>query len=275
MPVLELPSANVAFAEYGQGPPLLLFHANPGDHHDFDAVIPDLARRHRVVALDWPGYGDSPPPRAGSSASAMLFADVATEVVDALSIRDAVVIGCSVGGYAAIRVALARPNAVGTLVLVGSGGFTTHSVATRMFCRAMGTEWIARTVATSFARRYLRARNDATRAILARTEEGRRVPSRVAVTAAVWRSFLDARYDLRNAAREVSVPTLLAWGRHDPVLPLENDGRLAARTIPRAKLVEFETGHMPFAEDPSTFLETLAPFLHAPRRDAPAVAEHP
>lgn len=49
-------------SRWGEGPPLLLLHANPGDHRDYDAVIPALAARFRVIALDWPGYGASMPP---------------------------------------------------------------------------------------------------------------------------------------------------------------------------------------------------------------------
>src|SRR5688572_20614121 len=105
MPTIELESATLAYTEHGRGRPMLLMHANPGSRHDYDAVIADLAREHRVIAIDWPGYGDSPAPSDPRSASAMFFARVAIELADALSLRDAVVIGNSVGGYAGVRLA--------------------------------------------------------------------------------------------------------------------------------------------------------------------------
>ncbi len=259
MQTIALPSGTVAFAERGDGRPLLLMHANPGDHRDYDAVIAELAATHRVIALDWPGYGGSPPPVG--AASAMLFAELAIELTDALSLCDAVVVGNSVGGYAGVRLALARPEVVGALVLIDSGGFTTHNAVTRAFCRVKGKEWFTHLIATRFAKRYLRVRNEHTRAILARTEEGRRIRSRVAVDAAIWRSFLDPDHDLRDAARRVRTPTLVVWGKHDPVLPLESDGRCAASAIEGAELVVFDTGHMPFAEDPATFVAVLRGFL--------------
>jgi len=265
MQTLMLSGRPVAFQERGHGRPLLLLHANPGDHRDYDAVAAELARDHRVIALDWPGYGDSPPPKPASTASAMLFADVAIDFADELSLRDAVVIGNSVGGYAALRLALARPDVVGALVLVDSGGFTRLDALGRAFCRLKGTEWFSRAIATAFARHYLRVDNEHTRAIVARTDAGRRLASRVSVDAAVWRSFLDPRHDLREAARQLSTPTLLVWGRFDPVLKLAADGRCAENAIEHAQLVTMDTGHMPFAEDPAGFLGAVRAFLAAPR----------
>ena len=59
MPHVALPSARVHYTAHGEGAPLVLLHANPGDSRDFEAVIPALACTHRVLALDWPGYGAS------------------------------------------------------------------------------------------------------------------------------------------------------------------------------------------------------------------------
>jgi pimeloyl-ACP methyl ester carboxylesterase len=260
MRTLRTSHGPVAFAELGQGRPLLLLHANPGDHRDFDAVMRPLAEDHRVIAVDFPGHGESPPPDPPENASAALYADVVVEVADALALSSAVVIGNSVGGYSAVRLALARPERVSALVLVDSGGFTERGLVERAFCRVKGTEWFTRAFATRFAEWYVSVRNEHTRAILARTEAGRRMPSRVAVDAAVWRSFLDPRHDLREAARAVRVPTLLAWGKHDPVVALPS-GERAARTIPGAELVTFDTGHMPFAEAPEAFLSAVRGFL--------------
>jgi len=244
----------------GSGPPLLLLTANPGDHRDWDAVAPDLARDHRLIAVDWPGYGDSPAPEPAASASAMMFAEVAIDVADALALTATTIVGNSVGGYAAIRLALERPARVGGLVLVDTGGFTAHTWATRAFCWLKGREVVTRAIALRFARYYLHARTPDVAAILAHTDEGRRVPSRVAVDAAVWRSFAHPEHDLTERAREVRAPVLIAWGRHDPVVRLGREGAAAARAF-GVEPVVFDTGHMPFAEDPAAFLAAVRPFL--------------
>src|SRR5579859_5294117 len=189
MPAIKTRTGNVVYEEQGSGLALVLLHANPGDHHDFDAVIAPLAERFRVIAVDWPGYGLSSAPELPKAASAMLFADVLEDVVAALNLQSAIYIGNSVGGYAAARLAITRPERVQGLVLVSPGGFTAINAFTRLLCAAKGNEAITRLIATRFARLYLKRRNEWTAQILARTEAGRRNPASVAVDAAVWRSF--------------------------------------------------------------------------------------
>jgi pimeloyl-ACP methyl ester carboxylesterase len=57
MPFIHLSTDSVHYIEQGQGLPLVLLHANPGDYQDFEAIIPALAQNYRVLAIDWPGYG--------------------------------------------------------------------------------------------------------------------------------------------------------------------------------------------------------------------------
>ncbi len=59
MPSINLSTGTVNYSEHGAGVPLVLLHANPGDSQDFEAVIPALAKQYRVLALDWPGNGQS------------------------------------------------------------------------------------------------------------------------------------------------------------------------------------------------------------------------
>jgi pimeloyl-ACP methyl ester carboxylesterase len=251
----------VAWEAHGSGRPLLLLSANPGDRRDWDAVVPDLARRHRVIAVDWPGHGASPPPARPGATSAMMYAAVLAELATALELERAVVCGNSVGGYAAIRLALEHPARVGALVLVDPGGFTRHNALSRAFCRVKGQEWVTRRIAAHFARGYLRRRTPWTEAMIARAEAERGIPHQVAVDAAIWRSFVDPAHDLRERARAVRQPTLLVWGRLDPVLPMWLDGRAARVAMPRARWAALDTGHAPYAEDPTAFLDVVQPFL--------------
>jgi pimeloyl-ACP methyl ester carboxylesterase len=81
------------------------------------------------------------------------------------------------------------------------------------------------------------------------------------VFAAIWRSFTDPRHDARpDAAALGGIPTLLVWGRRDPVLLWRVDGRRARRALPAAQVATFPCGHQPFAEVPEEFLARLADF---------------
>jgi pimeloyl-ACP methyl ester carboxylesterase len=244
----------------GQGPALLLLSANPGDSRDFDAVAPRLAQRFRVIRPDWPGYGGSPAPQPPESAGAGLFLERFDALMDALDLPSAHLLGNSVGANVAVHYALRRPQRVRSLVLVSPGGFTDHNAFTRAFCRLQGRVWFKRLLGSGFTRWYLHERNEWTRAMIARAGGEQAAPAALTVNAAVWRSFLEPRHDLRQAATALRVPTLVVSGRHDPVLPPQPDGRNAARAIPGARQVVMDCGHAPFAELPERFLEEVTAF---------------
>jgi pimeloyl-ACP methyl ester carboxylesterase len=256
----------LSYRSEGSGPTLILLSANPGDSRDFDAVVPRLAQRFHLLRLDWPGYGSSPVPRPPGSAGAGLFLERFSAFMDGLGIASAHLLGNSVGANVAVRYALQQPRRVRSLVLVSPGGFTDHNPFTRAFCRLQGQVWFKRLLGAGFTRWYLRERNEWTREMIARAGGEQATPAALAVNAAVWRSFLAPGHDLRRAAMDLYLPTLVLSGRHDPVLPPQPDGRNAARAIPGARQVVLDCGHAPFAERPQEFLATVEPFWEAVER---------
>jgi pimeloyl-ACP methyl ester carboxylesterase len=262
MPMIRTSKGPIAYERRGGGPPVVLLHGNAHDRHDYDAVLPALAREFTVFAVDWPGCGESPAPAEPRAASAAGHAALLPEIVAGLDAAPAMLIGNSVGGFSAARLALTHPALVRALVLVDSGGFTAHNPVSRLFCRVKGTELVSRLVAERFPRFYLRRRTPTVEAMLARSRAHRRDPAGIALDAAIWRSFTSPEHDLRSRATAIRVPTLLVWGRHDPVLPLR-DAEAARRALPHASFVTLDTGHVPFAEDPDGFLAAVLPFLRA------------
>jgi pimeloyl-ACP methyl ester carboxylesterase len=250
----------VSYSDIGSGQPVVMLHANLHDHHDFDAIAPALGEDYRVIAVDWPGHGESDTPQLPRTASGTLFADVLEDFVAALDLPPAAFIGNSVGGYAASRLAITHPERVGALVLVNAAGFTPNNAATRTFCRAMGTPVIARRLLPRLVPRYMKPGNDLDAAITERVVARAKTADGVAVAASLWRSFTDPDYDLRSRASEHTAPTLLVWGVRDIVLPLRA-GRSAHRALSGARLETLDTGHVAFASDPHGFLALVRPFL--------------
>jgi pimeloyl-ACP methyl ester carboxylesterase len=260
MQITKIGSQTICYSEEGQGQPIILLSANPGDRRDFAAVVPALARSHRVLRLDWPGYGRSPAPEPPERAGASYFLEVFSEFVEQQRLEPFVIIGNSVGGNVAVRYALQSPTRVRGLVLVSPGGFTPHNAVTRTFCRLQGKPSINKLIGGVFTRSYLRIRNEVTRAMIARAAGEQNTDAARRVNAAVWRSFLEPQHDLREAARALRTPALVISGRHDPVIP-PADGRRAAAAIPGAQFIEMKSGHAPFAEIPDEFLAVVEPFL--------------
>ena len=262
MTSIQTRAGRVAYRESGSGPALLLLHATLHDHRDFDPIVGTLARHYRTVAVDWPGHGDSDPVDASTEASAPLFADVLEDVVDGLGLSEAVLIGNSVGGFAAARLAIKRPGSVAGLVLVNSGGFIPWNPLSRTFSRMMGSPAVFRRAAPLFVRGYMKAKTDSDREIVKRAIATARTTGGIRTGTALWRSFTTPEHDLRRRAAELSVPTLIVWGKKDMVVPL-SVGRATHDAIRGSKLEILDTGHVVFSSDPQGFLAVAEPFLES------------
>ena len=124
---IQAAGREIFVTELGEGPPLLMLHGGgPGANgiSNFSRNIPALADRFRVIAPDMPGYGrsskglDRKDP-FGELARAMLG------LLDALGVEKAHVLGNSLGGSCALRLALEAPERADRLVLLGPGGIDT------------------------------------------------------------------------------------------------------------------------------------------------------
>ena len=101
----ELPGARVVYDVAGQGPDVVLIHGWTCRRTDFDGVVADLARDHRVLALDLPWHGDS------TATSRYWTMDDLAAVVDAVAVaegmREAAIVGHSMGAAVAVETVLA------------------------------------------------------------------------------------------------------------------------------------------------------------------------
>jgi pimeloyl-ACP methyl ester carboxylesterase len=100
------------------GDPIVLIHCFTCAINYWDGMIPPLAQRHRVIAVDLLGHGGSEKPTSGYSVPEQ--ADVVAEVLGRLGVRDAEVVGHSLGGPVAIALAEQSPELVSSLVMVDS-----------------------------------------------------------------------------------------------------------------------------------------------------------
>jgi pimeloyl-ACP methyl ester carboxylesterase len=262
MTTIQTRAGRVAYRELGNGPTVMLLHATLHDRRDFDPIVETLARRYRTIAVDWPGHGDSDPVDAAMEPGAPLFADVLEDVVDGLGLSRAVLIGNSVGGFAAARLAITRPESVAGLVLVNTGGFVPLNPLSRTFCRVIGTPAVFRRTAPLFVRGYMKARTDSDREIAERAIARARTDDGIRTATALWRSFATPEHDLRGRAGELSAPTLIVWGKRDIAIPLSG-GCVAHDSIRGSRLEILDTGHVVFSSDPQGFLAVAEPFLES------------
>ena len=260
MPTMQTALGTVSYTDDGSGPPILLLHATLHDRTDFDTVRAELGNGRRVLALDWPGHGDSPLPP--TPLGAVQFGDLLVEFADRLDLDNLVVVGNSVGGYAACRLGIERRERLAGIVLVNTGGFTPHSAATRLLCAAMGRPAIAKAVFPVFVRAYMRPKTPADRAVVHRVLRRAKSADGAKTAAALWKSFTDPGHDLREHAAGISAPVLITWGAKDPSAPVRW-GKKIAQAIGGSTFEAFATGHVVFSSDPTAWLGTVLPFVDA------------
>jgi pimeloyl-ACP methyl ester carboxylesterase len=260
--------ARVNYAEMGEGPPVVLIHGLSGCWQNWLENVPHLSRRHRVVALDLAGFGESELPHEEISIPG--YGRFVDAFLGEIGVERAMLVGNSMGGFIAAETAIAHPSRVEKLVLVSAAGLMR--IGNR---RLNALERAARlfhpATAAVFARReHLVSRPRLRRAMLYGVAQ---YPERLApelcyevASGAGKPGFLDALnaimdYDFRDRLPDISVPTLIVWGRNDRVVPVSGAYGYE-KLIPNARRVIFEdTGHVPMLERPARFNELLEEFL--------------
>jgi pimeloyl-ACP methyl ester carboxylesterase len=254
MRTISTSGGSVAYDSRGTGDPVVLLPGGGHDSRDYDEVRDLLPSRFRSIGVDWPGHGVSP---AGTAPSTELrLTQIVEELLDSLTPSGAVLVGNSVGGNVAARLAIRRPELVRGLMIIDGGGFEGSRLSGRVFCALMSRPWFVRGIYPLFSRAYLRPCTAADhRARAAAIAITRTTPGVTAVTE-IWRSFNLPAHDLRGQAGDITAPTVLIWGRRDPVLPLRA-AETARGLIPGSRLVVVDSGHLPHTTSPAAVAAEL------------------
>lgn len=245
----------------GQGEPVLLVHAFPLDRRVWQSQITALARSHRVIALDLPGFGESDP--ASKTTTMDDYADDLAALLDRLEVRDSVTLcGLSMGGYIAFAFFRRHPERLRGLILCD-----TRSVADPVAKRAERERLAAEVMEQGTADLV----ENMPSVLLGKTTQR----DRPAIAATVRSMIADAspegvaaasramasRPDSTAMLASIDVPTLIVCGEEDLISPPQEMRELADR-IPDAAYVEIAgAGHLSPLEGPDVFNEALLRFL--------------
>ena len=245
------------YAENGDadGPATIFLHGWPDSWFSWSRVLPLLPPGFRALAMDQRGFGESERPVSGCSIED--FATDAVAFLDALSIERANVVGHSFGSFVARRVAIAYPDRVKRLALIGTAVSARNAVTQEVETVVRD---LADPVPIEFAREF-----QAGTAYLPLPEPffERIVTESLKMPAPQWRLAFAAVLAYADAASVASIAadTMLLWGDRDALFPREDQDRLAA-AIPRARLTVYaETGHCPNWECPERVAADLGAFL--------------
>ena len=249
----------------GEGAPVVLIHAGNCDSGMWDPQWATWRAAHRIVRYDMRGFGRSPlPPGRFSHARDLV------ELFDELALERASLVGVSLGGRVALEIAVARPDLVDALVLVGPGlrGHEwSHEVERFAADEAAALERGDLDAAAELnVRVWVDGRRPAGTADAAVRERVREMTKRsFAVQQRVGEAAEEEPLvpDLADRLGEIRVPTLVLVGEHDIADIHEIADRLVT-AIPAARNAVIPgAGHVPTLEQPEAFDEVVVPFLAA------------
>lgn len=282
----EVRVGRVTFSRLVAGPedaaPLLLLHGLGASKASWLTVVPQLARHHRVIAVDLPGFGSTSKPRGRYDAP--WFAKHVLSFMEVTDLRGALVAGNSMGGRVAMEVAMREPRmvrAIACLCPVAAFYERPFLWAARM-ARPEAGIFAARLPRAYLAEQLRRLFSDPARlhddwyeaAIDDFLQTWRKPTARMAFLASLKNIYVeepsgDAGFWARLA--KLQVPALYVYGRQDVLISSRFGGRVA-KALPAAKVeVWDDCGHAPQLEHPDRTARTMLEFFATARSGRKAV----
>ena len=232
-------------------------------------VVPALATHFQVVTFDNRGAGESDKPD-GPYSVAMMAADTAG-LLDALNIKNAYVMGHSLGGYIAQELVVTRPDLVGKLILASTnyGGTKVIPItpeAMDVLTNRTGdpVELVRRGIAIACAPGFADRNPDVVKELLDYRFTNPVPPAQYAAQVAAGAgtmAYSDQVVDRRMGA--IKVPTLILFGEHDKVVPPGNAALMAQKIAGARVKIIAGTGHIFPIEDPASTVKEIEEFLNS------------
>lgn len=265
---IEVGDHRWVFLERGSGPPLVLVHGFTGSKENWLPMVAELPRRHRVIIPDLPGWGESTR-LAQVDYGVAVQAERLAAFLAALDLREADLVGHSMGGAIAGVMAARHPERLATLTLMNTAGvsFEANDFARRILAGELPFNvedragWQRLLDDLFVVKPFLPAR--LADVLIARNRESHDFHRRV-----MDRLRGDEQLLLEQTLSAIALPTLVVWCDGDRILDVSAVDTLV-RGLPRAELEVLRgCGHMPMMERPAATAIVLEAFVGAHRAGA-------
>ena len=264
---LDARGSRLRYLVAGEGEPLVLVHGLGGAAANWLALAPLLLPGRRLIVPELPGHGGSSPLPAAPSLSP--YADRLGLLLEHEGATPAAVVGHSLGGAVALRLALRRPESVSALVLAAAAGISSTARSARYALTVTGILKPGRKIAPH-RRRVARS------ALLKRFVFGRwgasdppALPPEVVEallagparhTDTVSAATALVRDDVRPELERISCPVLVLWGARDNQLPVDDAFDYARRLRAPLRVIA-DCGHLLIVERPAACADAITGFL--------------
>jgi pimeloyl-ACP methyl ester carboxylesterase len=269
---IELHGRRVIYRVAGSGPPVVLIHGMLNSSSHWRSVALNLAKDHTVIAPDLIGHGDSAAPRGDYSLGA--HASSIRDLLAAIGIDRASIVGHSLGGGVAMQFFYQFPQRTDRLILVSSGGLG-HEVSPMLRTAALPgvSALLSMTIhpgltgALMNGGRRLREREIRLGVYMQALARALRPLENSEARQAflqTLRAVIDVHGQRVSATDRLYLlertPTMIVWGERDHTIPLAH-GRAAHEAIPHSHFKTLSAAHFPHLEDPEGLSDALRGFI--------------
>lgn len=253
--IISVAGSDLQVLKAGSGSPLIIFHDEMGQH-SWLRYQETLSEHFEILAPSHPGYGKSP--RLDWIMTMRDMAGWYLQAFDELGVRDANVIGFSLGGWLAATIAALCPHHFRKMVLVGAAGIKPPEGEIFDMFMETASEYIKLTVADPLAvEEFATVCPPTPSPELAEAWEVAREQS----VRLSWRPYMHDPGLPHLLHRASDIPTLLVWGDKDRIVPL-SAGQAYKDAIRGSQLTVIEgSGHRPEIEAPDEFPSIVLDFL--------------
>jgi len=258
---LEMGGWQLAYRDKGQGQVILCLHALGHSSKDFQSLYSFSGDRFRVISVDFPGHG-----RSGANsepASSLNYHRVIERLLGELGLANLIVVGNSIGGAVAMRLA-AGNRQVKMLSLSNPSGLDKRGILASFFLGQMirffrsGEKGEA-----NFGRKFARYYKKVLPAEEARDRRNEIVNDgyrNAPLLVQGWTSFRTKEEDLRSFIDRIHCPVLFTWAMKDRYVQLRRNIR-SIKAFRNHTLIQYPIGHTPYLECPKIFLKDLLQYI--------------
>lgn len=260
----------INYATVGNGPPMLLIH---GANFGWGVWYPNIsafAKKFTLYLIDLPGAGRSTRLDYKKLDPEKDLYAIVNQFIKILNLHDLVVLGCSIGGWLAFRIALENPDRVQKLIIENSVGFADYM---NFNDKIIGFYPLAKLISMTILKPKRSNKNieKFLRGIFYNKElelkpefidyfyETMSTSHNLLFISRLI--TLNSEFLLQEKLKNIFQPTLIIWGRQDRIIPLEKNYRNFQLLPHQTTQVINHAGHIPSLEEPSEFNKTVLAFL--------------
>jgi pimeloyl-ACP methyl ester carboxylesterase len=269
---ISVAGVKINFVEMGQGPPLLFLHGLGGSWKDWAGNLESFRPSYQVMALDFPGFGDSDKPEVDYSID--WLTGMVEKFLQERGLNQVRIVGHSMGALVALNLAARPASPVNILMVTDAVGigdkaeFLSYALTKRIMgpdSRWESIEEVLKGEFKSMIESFIKGEKPKTS-----REFFQSIPKApftgkplLPMTPPVQMSASIIDFDVGPRLPLIQQPTLILWGARDPIAPPQDASYLKSK-IPQATLTMLEgCGHSPMQEQPGRFNQEVWKFLQA------------